>query len=76
MMVEEDKAQAIEQIQNERSEVDKLKKEVVSLQSDMKKKVNELTQVANMKKMIQQKNTQVKELRDRLSKYEKDDDDD
>ena len=76
MMVEEDKAQAIEKIQNERSEVDKLKKEVVSLQSDMKKKVNELTQVANMKKMIQQKNTQVKELRDRLSKYEKDDDDD
>ena len=76
MMVEEDKAQAIEQIQNERLEVDKLKKEVVSLQSDMKKKVNELTQVANMKKMIQQKNTQVKELRDRLSKYEKDDDDD
>lgn len=28
-----------------------------------------------MKKMIQQKNTQVKELRERLSKYEKDDDD-
>ncbi len=36
----------------------------------MQKKVNQLTQVTNMKKMIMDKNQKIKELRDKLGKYE------
>ena len=32
--------------------------------------MNQLTQVTNMKKMIQDKNTKLNELRERLGKYE------
>ena len=42
----------------------------------MKKKVNQLAQVNNMKKMIVEKNSQIKQLRERLSKYEDLDKDD
>ena len=42
----------------------------------MKKKVNQLAQVNNMKKMIVDKNSQIKQLRERLSKYEDLDKDD
>lgn len=45
------------------------------MKDELKKKVNQLTQVTNMKKMITEKNDQMKKLRERLSKYEKDDDD-
>jgi len=52
-----------------------LKAEVSAMKEELKKKVNQLTQVTNMKKMITEKNDQMKKLRERLSKYEKDDDD-
>lgn len=68
MLVEEERSQAIEaQIS--------LKAEVSGMKDELKKKVNQLTQVTNMKKMITEKNDQMKKLRERLSKYEKDDDD-
>ena len=68
MLVEEERSQAIEgQIT--------LKAEVTGMKDELKKKVNQLTQVTNMKKMITEKNDQMKKLRERLSKYEKDDDD-
>ena len=41
----------------------------------MKKKLNQTTQVTNMKKMIQEKNGKIKQLREKLSKYESVDDD-
>lgn len=40
------------------------------MKDELKKKVNQLTQVTNMKKMIQDKNTKIKVLRDKLGKYE------
>ena len=68
MLVEEERSQAIEaQIA--------LKAEVSGMKDELKKKVNQLTQVTNMKKMITEKNDQMKKLRERLSKYEKDEDD-
>uniref|UniRef100_A0A7S3CMM1 Leucine zipper transcription factor-like protein 1 n=1 Tax=Strombidium rassoulzadegani TaxID=1082188 RepID=A0A7S3CMM1_9SPIT len=42
---------------------------------ELNKKVNNLTQVNNMKKMIMDKNSHIKTLRDRLSKYENLDED-
>jgi leucine zipper transcription factor-like protein 1 len=68
MMIEEERSQALEGQINLRSEVQAMKDE-------LKKKVNQLTQVTNMKKMITEKNDQMKKLRERLSKYEKDEDD-
>jgi leucine zipper transcription factor-like protein 1 len=68
IMVEEERSQAIEaQIS--------LRNEVQAMKEELKKKVNQLTQVTNMKKMITEKNEQMKKLRERLSKYEKDEDD-
>ena len=49
-----------------------LRKETQNTKAEMQKKVNQLTQVTNMKKMIQDKNTKIQELRERLSKYEAD----
>lgn len=40
------------------------------MKDELKKKVNQLTQVTNMKKMIQEKNAKIKTLRDKLGKYE------
>lgn len=49
MMVEEERSQAIEaQIA--------MKNEVAAMKDELKKKVNQLTQVTNMKKMITEKN--------------------
>ena len=44
-------------------------------EKELSKKVNQLTQVNNMKKMIVEKNAQLKSLRERLSKYENLDED-
>ena len=63
MLAEEEKSQALEHQEN-------LKKELFSLKDEHKKKVNQLTQVNNMKKMIVDKNNQLKQLRERLGKYE------
>ena len=52
-----------------------LRKELASQKEEIKKKVNQLTQVTNMKKMIVDKNNQLKAVRERLSKYENLDDD-
>ena len=68
MMLEEEKAQALEESEN-------FKKDVNSMKDELKKKVNQLTQVNNMKKMMADKNEQLKKLSERLSKYEKDEDD-
>ncbi|KAL4470089.1 hypothetical protein ABPG72_008748 [Tetrahymena utriculariae] len=50
---------------------EKLQTEHKFLQEDSQKKLNESAQFNNLKKMIQQKNEQIKEFKDRLSKYEK-----
>ena len=47
-----------------------IKGELMNTKEELKKKVNQLTQVTNMKKMIQDKNGKIKELRERLGKYE------
>ena len=47
-----------------------IKNELMNTKEELKKKVNQLTQVTNMKKMIQDKNGKIKELRERLGKYE------
>ncbi len=49
-----------------------LRKETMNTKQELQKKVNQLTQVTNMKKMIQDKNTKITELRERLGKYEAD----
>ena len=67
-MVEEEKNQAVD-AQNS------MRKELQNSKEEIKKKVNQLTQVNNMKKMIVDKNNQLKTLRERLSKYENLDDD-
>ena len=56
-------------------EVTQLRKELSDSKDEIKKKVNQLTQVNNMKKMIVDKNGQLKTLREKLSKYENIDDD-
>lgn len=45
------------------------------MKAELAKKVNQLTQVTTMKKLIQDKNSQIEALRARLSKYEAPDDD-
>ncbi len=40
------------------------------MRDELKKKVNQLTQVTNMKTMIQEKNAKISSLRERLGKYE------
>ena len=52
-----------------------LRKELAVSKDEIKKKVNQLTQVTNMKKMIVDKNNQLKAVRERLGKYENLDDD-
>lgn len=46
--------------------------EIADLRDTMEGKISETTQVQNLKKMLQTKNDQVKDLKTRLSKYEKD----
>lgn len=53
-----------------------MRKELFNSKEEMKKKVNQMTQVTNMKKMIQDKNAKIKQLREKLSKYESVDGDD
>ena len=52
-----------------------MKSELVNQKDELKKKVNQLTQVANMKKMLVEKNQALQDLRTKLSKYENVDDD-
>lgn len=52
-----------------------LRRELAASKDEIKKKVNQLTQVTNMKKMIVDKNNQLKAVRERLGKYENLDDD-
>ena len=68
ILLEEERRQAIDESQANQEEAMKLKVQ-------MDKKVNSLTQVNNMKTMIQNKNKEIKELRERLGKYENLDDD-
>ena len=49
--------------------------QLTKAQNDIKKKVNQLTQVTNMKNMIVEKNTQIKTLREKLGQYENIEDD-
>lgn len=60
-------------------ESESLRKEAASQKQELQKKVNQLTQVTTMKKLLQDKNSQIATLRSRLAKYEPlnpDDDDD
>lgn len=40
------------------------------IEADLKKKVNTLSQVTSMKKIIQDKNEEIKTLRSKLAKYD------
>ena len=68
--------QKLEKVLSERDSAlevsENLRKETMNTKQELQKKVNQLTQVTNMKKMIQDKNTKITELRERLSKYEAD----
>lgn len=66
-LMEGEKLQILEQNEN-------LKQELFNVKDELKKKVSQLTQVTNMKKMIQDKNEKIKDLRTRLGKYENVDD--
>lgn len=72
----EELAGKLERAQDERDRAvevaENLRKEAQNTKAEMQKKVNQLTQVTSMKKMIQDKNAKIKELRDRLGKYEAD----
>lgn len=67
----------IEKLSEERDRagevIENLRKETLAAKQEIQKKVNEMTQVTNMKKMIQDKNAKITQLRERLSKYEVDD---
>ena len=58
-----------------KEQAENLRKELFNIKDELKKKVNQLTQVTNMKKMIQDKNTKIKTLREKLGKYENVDED-
>ena len=58
-----------------KDQADNLRQELINTKDEMKKKLNQTTQVTNMKKMIQEKNAKIKQLREKLSKYESVDDD-
>jgi len=71
----------VKQLQDRLMEAEEMKKsaqdkmtnmqqELFAAKDELKKKINQLTQVNNMKKMIQDKNGKIKELRERLGKYE------
>ena len=47
-----------------------LRKEIAQLNKDMSAKLNQSTQFINMKKILTEKNSQVKELRKRLMMYD------
>jgi len=68
ILMEGEKLQAEEKSEN-------LRQELFNTKDELKKRVNQLTQVTNMKKVIMDKNTKIKDLRDRLSKYENIDED-
>lgn len=46
-------------------------KEIVKLKAEIEEKISQCSQVATMKKIIQQKNEQVNDLKGKLKKYEK-----
>ena len=48
---------------------------IVKLQNERDSKISDSNQVQNLKKMLMQKSDMVKQLKNRLSKYEKDEDD-
>lgn len=50
--------------------IEKLKGDLKVAQKEASAKVNDSQQFKNMKKILSSKNEQMKELRDRLSKYE------
>jgi leucine zipper transcription factor-like protein 1 len=50
----------------------KVNAELETVKSEMDKKFNETSQFVNMKKMLSSKNDQIKQLRDRLKRYEPD----
>ena len=68
ILMEGEKLQAVEQADN-------MRQELVNAQQELKKKLNQMTQVTNMKKMLQDKNAKIKTLRERLCKYESLEDD-
>lgn len=48
-----------------------MQEEIAEMRDRFEGKISESTQVQNLKKMLQTKNDQVKDLKTRLSKYEK-----
>jgi len=64
------KKQADEKVNDTQKQLDQVKKELKEAQDQLAKKINETTQFQNMKKMIQKKNKDIKQLRDALIKYE------
>jgi uncharacterized protein YlxW (UPF0749 family) len=51
--------------------INDIKAQVKEMSSELNKKVSSLKQVESMKKMLQDKNVEIKDLREKLEKYEK-----
>ena len=47
-----------------------MRQKLVDVNNELKRKVSQLTQVTNMKKMIQDKNGLINDLKEKLGKYE------
>ena len=50
----------------------KLQRQLTETQNELDKKINQTAAVQNMKKMLQEKNQLIKELREQIAKYEQD----
>ena len=49
-----------------------LQRQLTETQQELDKKINQTAAVQNMKKMLQEKNQLIKELREQIAKYEQD----
>eukprot|EP01022_Parablepharisma_sp_SALTPOND_P026631 TRINITY_DN64514_c2_g1_i1.p3 TRINITY_DN64514_c2_g1~~TRINITY_DN64514_c2_g1_i1.p3 ORF type:complete len:300 (-),score=69.84 TRINITY_DN64514_c2_g1_i1:71-970(-) len=54
-----------------KDKLEEKEKEVVKLKKEVEERISQSTQVASMKKIIQQKNDQINDLKNRLKKHEK-----
>ena len=62
---------ATRRIELQQAEIKRLNDQMAMMQEEFEGKLSETTQVQNLKKMLQSKNDQVKDLKARLEKYEK-----
>ncbi|KRX08149.1 hypothetical protein PPERSA_01694 [Pseudocohnilembus persalinus] len=67
----DEKNQLLNEIEDLKQKIHDMESEYEGVKSDLDKKLNESTQVNNLKKMMQQKNKQLKELKEELAQCKK-----